>query len=86
VAPSPWACTAFKMSSLTDIVGACWPPRALRRPSAAGAVLALRNEDTGRGRLQATGRVEAEPRIESSTSPAASSTWPPCRSKQTSSS
>src|ERR1700730_14911502 len=40
--PSPCACTAFKMPSLIDSVGACWPPRARLRPPAAGAVLARR--------------------------------------------
>ena len=42
MAPSPWACTAFKMPSLIDTVGACWPPRARRCRPAAGAVLARR--------------------------------------------
>src|ERR1700686_3900664 len=42
VAPSPCPCTAFKIPSLIDTVGACWRPRALRSPPAAGAVLAGR--------------------------------------------
>ena len=52
-----------------------------------GNAATTRNEDTARGRLQATGRVEAEPRASmSSTWPAASSIWPPCRSRRMSNS
>jgi hypothetical protein len=42
VAPSPCACTAFKLAPLSDLVGACWPPPPLRYPVAAGASLAKR--------------------------------------------
>jgi NAD(P)-dependent dehydrogenase (short-subunit alcohol dehydrogenase family) len=52
-----------------------------------GNAATTRNEDTARGRLQATGRVEAEPRMDmSSTWRVGSSIWPPCRSRPTSSS
>jgi hypothetical protein len=42
VAPSPCACTAFKLAPLSDLVGACWPPPPLRYLVAAGAGLAKR--------------------------------------------
>jgi hypothetical protein len=43
VAPSPCACTAFRVASLSDTLGACcWLPRARRSPPAVGAVLAGR--------------------------------------------
>jgi NAD(P)-dependent dehydrogenase (short-subunit alcohol dehydrogenase family) len=52
-----------------------------------GNAATTRNEDTARGRLQATGRVEAEPRMDMSMpSPKGSSIWPRCRSRRTSSS
>jgi NAD(P)-dependent dehydrogenase (short-subunit alcohol dehydrogenase family) len=48
-----------------------------------GNAATTRNEDTARGRLQATGRVEAEPRMDVRDVANGSSTWLRCRSRRT---
>jgi NAD(P)-dependent dehydrogenase (short-subunit alcohol dehydrogenase family) len=51
-----------------------------------GNAATTRDEDTARGRLQATGQVEAEPRMDVRDVAKGSSTWSRCRSTRMSSS